>query len=240
MNNDIYYISIIFLLILYILYINYFIKNDIVEYNIEDKLKTIDNFCDEQFYITKKSNLMKVHIVKVLSLNECNWIIEESEKYANISGWRQERSDGYKIEDIQTINISSIHYFIHNIVFTRIIKYYEKFYNIPGDFIGIIDCSIIKYTEEKVRSLRSHVDVGDISFIISLNDNFEGGYTFFDLLNKKYSAPTGSALLFCANNRHQGLEITKGTRYILVGFLNINKKNYCKRNILNNNIQSSV
>jgi hypothetical protein len=232
-----YYILIIFSLLIYIYYISSKksiemhsqTSENIINYNIQDKMDIINNFCTNYTYLLDNKELMNVYIVNILTKNECKWIIDESEKYADIHGWRQERSDGYKIEDNLVIKISNIFYFIHNIIFTRIVKHYEKYFNVPADFIGIYDCSIIKYKEDGVRSLESHVDIGDFSFILSLNDEFEGGYTYFDFIEKKFISPVGSALLFCGQNRHRGLEITKGTRYILVGFLNINKQHYCKK-----------
>lgn len=200
--------------------------------NIHDKIKIINNFCKLLIVPLKNEVLKKVYVIdNILTKNECKWIIDESEKYASINGWRQERPDLYTLEDNIVMNISSIFYFVYNIIFTKILKHFEIFYNIPSEFLGINDCYIIKYSESNIRSLKSHVDRSDFSLIITLNDNFEGGYTYFDLLKKKYSAGVGSALIFCGKNKHTGLEITKGTRYILVAFFNLKNRDYCNNMI---------
>ncbi len=52
-----------------------------------------------------------------------------------------------------------------------------------------------------------------ITFMIYLNDEFEGGATIFDELTIK--PKTGNALCFIHEQRHEGSTVTAGTKYVL-------------------------
>ena len=120
-----YYILIIFTLLIYILYIrnkksiemHSQTSENIINYDIQDKINVIDNFCKKHTYPLYNKELMNVYIVNILTKNECKWIIDESEKYADIYGWRQKRSDGYKLEDNIVLKITNISYFIEHYFF---------------------------------------------------------------------------------------------------------------------------
>lgn len=69
--------------------------------------------------------------------------------------------------------------------------------------------------------LTAHVDGPPWSFVVALNDadNFTGGGTRFLRDNATYRPnKAGSAVLFSGKNRHEGVPISSGTRYILTGF----------------------
>ena len=56
--------------------------------------------------------------------------------------------------------------------------------------------------------------------MIALSDSndYDGGGTKFDCLEDTLHLEVGDIVLFDANLYHKGVEITKGTRYLLVGF----------------------
>ena len=74
-----------------------------------------------------------------------------------------------------------------------------------------------------------HVDVGNLdscrrflAFLFYLNDDFEGGGTLFRTPDVKYIKPQkGSVLVFPPTWQypHEGLPVTKGTKYILSTYL---------------------
>lgn len=86
---------------------------------------------------------------------------------------------------------------------------------------------IVRYDGDRgQRLLKKHTDSGHISFNILLNDEFEGGGTRFHNRRDRNAAITiqprkGQVILNGAIIEHEGLETTKGTRYILVGFTNV-------------------
>jgi predicted 2-oxoglutarate/Fe(II)-dependent dioxygenase YbiX len=70
--------------------------------------------------------------------------------------------------------------------------------------------------------LPEHEDGSPWSFVLPLNapHNYDGGGTqFVDLEGAPtLCPPQGTALLFSGRNRHRGVAITRGVRYILAGF----------------------
>jgi hypothetical protein len=92
---------------------------------------------------------------------------------------------------------------------------------------------VVKYKDSEQSYLDMHRDGSFLSFNILLSNttDFEGGGTYFDDGLTSYSEQ-GDILIHSSRIKHAGLPITKGTRYLLVGFLNIDIK---VENILNNN-----
>jgi hypothetical protein len=72
--------------------------------------------------------------------------------------------------------------------------------------------------------LEEHEDGSPWSFVIPLNPprEYEGGGTQFVALESKplfRPAKEGHAVMFSGQNRHRGVPITAGRRYVLAGFL---------------------
>jgi predicted 2-oxoglutarate/Fe(II)-dependent dioxygenase YbiX len=67
-----------------------------------------------------------------------------------------------------------------------------------------------------------HHDGSFLSFNVLLSDtsDFEGGGTYFDDGLTSH-LEQGDILIHSSRIKHSGLSITKGTRYLLVGFLNL-------------------
>jgi len=172
--------------------------------------------------------LNKVYILtNVLSLEECAHIIKESENYASEYSWKKDRHDYYPTTDNEIRDIPELTYIIENRVYSKLIPFYKSYYNIPSDVLGIDETFVVKYSIGGQQYLEQHTDGCDFSFVITLNNDFKGGGTYFVNLEKQVNAPIGSAVIFCSKNKHMGVEITEGTRYILTGFLSLKKKKYC-------------
>jgi len=58
-------------------------------------------------------------------------------------------------------------------------------------------------------------------YVIQINDpaDFVGGGTKFEHAKDAVVVPQGCVLLFCGYNRHAGVQVTEGCRYILTGFV---------------------
>ena len=88
---------------------------------------------------------------------------------------------------------------------------------------------VVRYDAEKQPYLSKHTDDSDISFNVLLTNGFEGGGTRFwnRLLSSPFATvqPTevGRVLTHSALIQHEGLPITSGLRYILVGFLAVDR-----------------
>ena len=153
----------------------------------------------------------------------CNWIISESEKYAsNNGGWTIKRHNNYPTTDLQVESITAISGFVFN-SFNTISKYIKQSYQINEDIIlDINDLFVVKYEYGNQNKLSPHKDGSFITFSILLSDtnDFEGGGTQFEdgLISK---INQGDLLIHSSLITHSGVSITKGKRYILVGFINL-------------------
>ena len=72
------------------------------------------------------------------------------------------------------------------------------------------------------RGLAGHIDESLCSFVLALSDtaDFTGGGTRFEGTKEVIRPPRGSAVLFLGKVWHQGMEITSGERFVLVGLAN--------------------
>ena len=81
---------------------------------------------------------------------------------------------------------------------------------------------IVKYVAGgRTSGIGLHSDGSELSFVCALNDDFEGGGTYFRKDGRIYLPPTGSALIFCGRWVHSGVMATRGVRYVLTGFFTI-------------------
>jgi predicted 2-oxoglutarate/Fe(II)-dependent dioxygenase YbiX len=89
--------------------------------------------------------------------------------------------------------------------------------------INVHDLFVVKYKDTEQNHLKMHQDGSFLSFNVLLSDtsDFEGGGTYFDDGLTSY-LEQGDILIHSSRIKHAGLPITKGTRYLLVGFLNMN------------------
>lgn len=61
--------------------------------------------------------------------------------------------------------------------------------------------------------IRKDIEASYYTFLIYLNDDFEGGETTFNHIHIK--PKTGTALIFLHSLEHAGTEVTHGTKYVL-------------------------
>jgi len=91
----------------------------------------------------------------------------------------------------------------------------------------IVQCFIIKYSPDTIPDMPAHYDMTKYSLVANLNNDFEGGGTYFPL-RRYYHNPQknkiGEAILYKGNkilSWHQALPVIKGSRYVLnVKYLN--------------------
>ncbi len=166
----------------------------------------------------------------VLSKEECMWIIKEAEAHAKQNGgWEKKRHENYPTVDLDTKNIVSLRSYITRTVYERIIPQIEKLYQLPSGMLGINETFVAKYSIGGQTALEAHEDGSEFSFVAVLNDDFIGGGTYFVESKVHMDAKPGSVIVFNGQNRHMGKEITKGTRYILTGFLNLGVEDACNQ-----------
>ncbi|NUP06503.1 MAG: oxidoreductase, 2OG-Fe(II) oxygenase [Polyangiaceae bacterium] len=65
------------------------------------------------------------------------------------------------------------------------------------------------------RFRRDEMEESALTFMVYLNEDFEGGATEFDLPARSVVPHTGTALIFEHRLRHQGAPVVSGTKYVL-------------------------
>lgn len=96
-------------------------------------------------------------------------------------------------------------------------------------------CSILRYgpsqqyqrhvdnilLSSRFQEVEQGIPTRDVSIVGYLNQEFEGGETFFDRQNLKVKPQTGSAIVFPAyyTHPHQALPVTRGRKYAWTSWL---------------------
>ena len=167
--------------------------------------------------------LQRFSFPKIYSADMCRYIIDESEKYATHNGgWTTKRHHAYPTTDLPVNKISSIFGIILETLKTIMTKIHIS-YELPNDMtIDVKDLFVVKYYHDAQNNLEMHKDGSTISFNILLNESseFEGGGTKFDD-GLTHRSQQGDLFIHSSRIDHSGLPITKGIRYLLVGFLDI-------------------
>jgi hypothetical protein len=162
-------------------------------------------------------------ISNVLHKNICDYIVTESEKYATVHSWTNNRHAHYPTTDIPVKRIKNIHVLVDNIVKYDILPLFEKYYNISKYFLEYNDLFIVKYDENAQNKLEKHRDGSLFSFNVLLNSpsEFVGGGTIFEINGEDIlvNNTQGGVVIHSGKLLHSGNEITEGKRYLLVGFI---------------------
>jgi hypothetical protein len=188
-----------------------------------DVMDDVNEIMDEKIKLKYNRFLQRFHYTKIYTPDICRFIINESEKYAqNNGGWTTKRHNNYPTTDLPVEKITSIFGLVlesMNTISNKVSKSYGLHENMK---INITDLFVVKYKDDAQNQLEMHCDGSFLSFNILLSDknDFEGGGTYFDD-GLTAHLEQGDIFIHSSKIKHAGLPITKGTRYLLVGFLNI-------------------
>jgi len=158
----------------------------------------------------------EIIMMDFLTRAECIKLIAMAEEYGEWKSLDGDKYPGQEIRlralDINLFNKLEAH-------FTRdLFKIVEKYWW-PTLMHGLRDAFIIKFSPETQASLACHTDASMVSGIVKLNDDYEGGETWFhrQQFSTKY-APVGKMMLWPGQvtHGHEGSEVTAGTKYSLV------------------------
>jgi len=186
--------------------------------NVQADLDFIKN--DGAFTINRF--LQRCVFPKVYTPDICKWIVEEGEKHAaKNGGWTTSRHKNYPTTDLPVKDIPTIFSFILSSLPFNLDKI-VKMYGLEGSKINICDLFLVKYHENMQNELEVHKDGSVLSFGIVLSNpcDYEGGGTMFED-GMHYSLEQGDMLVHSGRVNHTGMKITKGTRYVLVAFLDV-------------------
>lgn len=162
-----------------------------------------------------------------ISPDFCNWIVYESELYAeNNGGWTKKRHKNYPTTDLPVREIPALNTPLFNMTIMDIFPIISEHYKLNKYFLQINDLFVVKYDVNGQDHLGFHRDGSIISFNILLNDDFEGGGTIIKHISEDgmideriHTSEKGSLFIHSGKLLHSGRKITSGRRYILVGFI---------------------
>jgi len=228
--------SVILVLFVFIFVICFILFKIIVKYHYKknniyhNKNNTLTNITNDSYKVIQIDNL--------LTPSECDELIS----YANTQQYMKSEivsSTG----DVYTNNRVSQQIWIkdtsHKIA-NKITNYIEKYSGYPRE--NMEELQFVKY--DVSGYFNEHYDP-DVSYknetndriytlIIYLNDDFEGGHTYFKNINLFIKPKKGMAVLFkslsenndlLTNSLHTGTPITKGNKYICNKWIHLNKFN---------------
>lgn len=175
------------------------------------------------YKINIKTPFAYLHKFNVFSQEQCNSIINEIKTNPNIK-WTSYGNLGAN-NDLDVGELSKeISLIVKNIISNIVLQKASDAYAIPYANLELLSRSpfIIKYDTAK-PSLALHKDNADISFVILLSDenSFDDGGTYFNALDKTLMLKQGQCLLFPGQLVHSARPIKKGERYVVSGFINI-------------------
>jgi tetratricopeptide (TPR) repeat protein len=163
----------------------------------------------------------------VLSDGECDTVRRAVDMAAaRRGGWDRDRHGKYPTTDMPLSEAPEVEALVRSAVFRRVLRPLTPLY-LPEGFVPehleLRDCFYVKYSASpgQQRDLQVHTDGSIFSFNVLLNDpaDFDGGGTFFEPTRTTVRASKGSAVGHSGQVRHGGVEITRGERYLLVGFV---------------------
>ena len=113
---------------------------------------------------------------------------------------------------------------INQILNRRLAPVVARIYGIPEHALVANDIFFVRYDDQQAL-LERHEDASDVSFNILLTEDFDGGGTKFynrgTNTSFTYVQPdhAGTALIHRGRVNHEGVDVSRGIRIILVGFL---------------------
>lgn len=149
------------------------------------------------------------------------------EAVATRRGWDRTRHGKYPTTDMPLSSVPACERFVREAVFRRVLRALAPKYlprNFLPELLAFRDAFYVRYSAAagEQRGLEPHTDGSVFSFNISLSapdEDFDGGGTRFEPSATTVRAPLGCAIGHSGQLRHSGVPITRGQRYLLVGFI---------------------
>jgi hypothetical protein len=150
----------------------------------------------------------------------CKKLIEDAESYGN---WTSGRHDYYPTHDILLTDIGYAN------LYDEILNEYAHptarwIWSLEGSNWETmkVESFIVKYdnmSKDAQNYLSIHHDYADYTFVLGLNDNYEGGGTWFPRQKYLIDNPAGIVTLHpTITHRHGARPVTDGIRYALISF----------------------
>jgi hypothetical protein len=174
------------------------------------------------------SPLPHVHVAQsLLTKQQCAELVDLAIRHTEANGgWTMGRHKAYKTTDVDiSICGGKLLDTCNDILRTRILPLMARLFDFSLCDLAIENLFLAKYSASKggQSALSEHLDDSELSFVITLNDAFQGGGTRFiaDDTGTTVAPNSGAGVFFCGRRMHSGVEVVEGNRYILAGFVRV-------------------
>ena len=199
-------------------------KFELINKQVETMRKIDCNKDNVNNYLLCNRFIQRFTYKNIFSKNVCEWIINESELYANTNnGWNRNKYEGNKITQyLQADKLKSIFGFIlfsFNDIFYKVKKSYCLTENIT---FNINDIFIIKNEKNMPNTIKETTQNNFFTMYILLNDSlsFKGGGISFDDGISEY-LNQGDLIIHSSKVKNSELEIYEGNKYVLVAYIDL-------------------
>jgi len=166
--------------------------------------------------IRANNPLSEVHSMPYFSKQRCEEIIE---KACAMNAWTSNRHKNYPTTDIPVHKINNLD--MEKEINDISVACMHKF-GLDGH-AKAFDLFVVKYEVGAQDRLALHRDASELSFVALLSDpkDYEGGGTYYETTGQTVMCGQGDVVFHCGKMRHAGKQITRGKRFILIGFFDV-------------------
>ncbi|KAI7893515.1 uncharacterized protein EV154DRAFT_561263 [Mucor mucedo] len=194
--------------------------------NVQEKLKALPQdpldrtMADNRMVFTHKRQALfgkpGIHC-NLLSKEECRDILNICNKRTE---WTTARHSAFATTDIPIRSDPRLAY-LESLVKQRLFPELAHFYGFKVADLDFRDIFLVKYSAKAQKGLKMHTDgcLFSLTLLISDPTDFEGGGTYYQSIDKVLHLNQGDVAYHDARVMHSGIDITKGSRYILVAFI---------------------
>ena len=170
-----------------------------------------------------------LHVRRLFSAAECARVVADAEAHAaRHGGWDTQRHLTYRSVDQAVHHVPPVRAWLDEQLQCAILPALEYLYGVPRESMWVHDAFVVRYRVGEQEGLAVHADQSAWSAVIALNGDgagdgsgaFAGGGTWFEAANRTVGMEAGEVLFFHGKLRHEGVRVTRGTRYILALFFN--------------------
>lgn len=154
---------------------------------------------------------------QLLTQDECKSVLNVCRKQ---NDWTTDRHSAFATIDIPIRTDPKLSY-LEPLVKERLFDKLGARYGFNKTDLDFRDVFLVKYSMDTQRGLQLHTDgcLFSLTLLISDPSDFEGGGTYYESVDKVIHLSQGDCAHHDGTVRHSGVSITKGERYILVGFI---------------------
>jgi hypothetical protein len=199
-------------------------KFELINKQVETMRKIDCNKDNVNNYLLGNRFIQRFTYKNIFSKNVCEWIINESELYANANaGWNINKYEGKKITQyLQADKLKSIFGFIlfsFNDIFNKVKKSYCLTENIT---FNINDIFIIKNQKDITHSIKEKTQNSFFTMYVLLSDELtfkDSGISFHDGISEFLNQ--GDLIIHSSKVKNSELEIYEGNKYVLLAHIDL-------------------